>query len=173
MRLLLGLVISFAAVLPAAAEPSIRDLSWLIGRWSFEDRSTPATGYDYAESGVRECAWALDDRYIRCESRGVSKGKTRTYVFYLGFNSETGRFEMLSLFGNTPARALYEISVSEGGRRLDMVSSYDEDGQPRRTWGVLTYDGSSSYVWESTSGPANAAQRPPTRFIDTVRRLEN
>ena len=60
-------------------EPSIQDLDVLIGKWRYVDQSTELAGFDYRETGTTECAYALDDAYIRCDGEGVFNGKSRTF----------------------------------------------------------------------------------------------
>ena len=116
LMLLLGF-----SVLPAhAADPSIKDLNRLIGTWQFEDRSLPALGFEYLETGTRACAYALDEAYIRCVSTGATKGKLRTYEFHFNYNAIDARFEMVAMFSNYGPKQIYVVSLCDDGRRHDL-----------------------------------------------------
>jgi hypothetical protein len=182
MRCLTALIaclcsISLAAPSGAAQTvpgPSIRDLSWLIGVWEFDDRSTAAAGFDYQETGTRTCAWALDDQYIRCESRGTSRGRTRTYVFYINWNSITRQFDMLSMHPNTPRKALMSGLATNGGRHLDLRSeTVVDDGIATRSWATIVFDGKDRVVWESRSNRGtDLPDHWPMRFREEARRVK-
>lgn len=166
--MLLGSLVALA--LAAEPQPEIRRLDWMIGEWDFADESTSPTD-DYEERGVRSCGYALDGQYIRCESRGTSRGRTRTYVFYLNYNRELRRYEMLSMWGNVPGKALQVGSASADGRRIELQTEtpYAEGAEIRRAWAVITYDGAGAYVWDSGSGP-DGAPRGEARYRDLARR---
>ena len=182
MRDFMVLIVCLGAASLAAASgrtqpapgPSIRDLSWLIGVWEFDDRSTAAAGFDYQETGTRTCGWALDDQYIRCESRGTSRGRTRTYVFYINWNSITQQFDMLSMHPNTPRKALMSGRATSGGHHLDLRSDVViDEGVASRSWATITFDGKDQIVWESRSN--RGTDRPdhwPMRFREEARRVK-
>ena len=166
-----------AALLISAAltAADINKVDWLIGDWEFRDYALPAAGIRYEEAGRRSCAWALDRRYIRCESTGRNGARERTYVFYLNANGESGRFEMLSMFGNTPGKSLKAGSLSADGRTLDLIAdeTYTDEatGQRVRGWSVIRYDGNGAYVWESGNAPEGQPAKRTMRFRDEVKRL--
>jgi hypothetical protein len=156
-----------------APSTSVKDLAWLVGVWEFDDRSTAAAGFDYQETGTRTCAWALDDQYIRCESRGTSRGRTRTYVFYFNWNSITQQFDMLSMHPNTPRKSLMSGRVTGGGHHLDLRSdAVVDEGVTTRSWATIVFDGKDRMVWESRS---NRGTDPPDawpmRFREEARRI--
>lgn len=172
----------FAALLAAAlvqsAEPRpIDPLDWLIGDWTFSDEAQPAAGFVYRETGERRCDWALDRTYIRCESRGRTTRSERTYVFYLTHNANTGRYEMTSLYGNIPDKLTKTGVIEDGGRTLILRSEpYVDEGQTRRSWSVLRYDGGKTYVWASGSGLEGSPEAEPggpVRFQDVVTRASD
>ncbi|MFN0120929.1 MAG: hypothetical protein ACKV2V_10535 [Blastocatellia bacterium] len=142
----------------ALSPPGLRDLAWLTGRWEFEDRAVTASD-TYAEKGTRQCEWALDEQYIRCESRGVINGRARTYVFYFNWNKLDNRFEMVALHGNYPRKTFFTIKVSEQGRRLDLLSEKTtRDGIASQSWGTIRYDGQDKLSWETR---INRSDQPP------------
>lgn len=154
--------------------PDIRSVDWLVGEWEFADRAM-LPGSSYEEYGTRSCVYALDNQYIRCESRGTSGDTTRTYVFYLNYNAQSERFEMLSMWGNIPGKALYTGTLSADGRQLELrdeALDTDDDGIQRRSWAVITYDDNGSMVWESGSAP-DGAERGPVRYRDDATRLND
>lgn len=129
--------------------PSIRQLAWLIGRWDFVDRSL-APGDSYRETGVRECGWALDDQYIRCESRGTVGGRGRTYLFFFNWNSLDSRFEMVALHGNYGRKTFFTAKLSDQGKRLDLLQDRTtHETANSRTWGTLHFDGHDRILWET------------------------
>ena len=167
-----------AALLVSAAltATDINKLDWLIGEWEFRDYALPAAGFKYEETGRRFCEWALDRRYIRCQSTGRNGGKERTYVFYMNANGETGRFEMLSMFGNTPGKSLKAGSISPDGRTLDLVAdeTYTDEatGKRVRGWSVIRYDGNGASVWDSGNAPDGEPDNRTLRFRDEVKRAK-
>lgn len=137
--------------------PSIRDLDWLVGEWSFTDEQING---DYRETGSRSCAYALGGDYIRCESRGRDhRGRERSYVWYFNYNSVESRFEITSLFQDNPRKFLYSATLHDEGRRLEIrFGSWEGDGLKVEGGASVVYNGRDQYVW------ANA------RFRDVVTR---
>jgi hypothetical protein len=167
-----GLLISAAL---AAAD--IGKLSWLVGTWEFRDYALPAAGYAYEETGRRTCDWALDGRYIRCQSAGHSRGKTRSYLFYLNVNPERDRVEMLSLFGNVADKSLKAGSLSPDGRTLDLIADSphrdEASGMMVRGWSTIEYDPKGAYIWRSGHFPEGQPDKRVERFRDEVKRVAN
>lgn len=132
----------------AGQEPSIRDLDWLIGEWSFEDEEIAG---DYRESGTRTCSWALGGDYIRCASEGRDhRGGARTYVWFINFNANEQRFEITSLFQGNPRKYLYTATLHDGGRRLEVrFGSWEADALHFEGGATVVYDGRDRYVWEN------------------------
>ncbi len=171
--LFLGSVsLTFSQTERRSEAPGIRDLAWLIGRWEFVDRAV-SSGDPYQESGVRECNWALDEQYIRCESRATVRGKVRTYVFYLNWNNLDNRFEMVALFGNYGRKTFYTITLSEQGRRLELLSERTiRNGVSSQSWATIRYDGQDKMSWETRINRGN--QPPdawPLLYRDEAQRL--
>ncbi len=168
------LFVIILGVSPALAQdaPSLDRLDWMIGTWRFEDRAMPAAGFDYAEAGERICTRVLDGRYIQCISTGHTEQSQRTYIHYWTWNDAQARFELISLFGNTPVRSLAYGTVSEDGRVIELSDDpYDEDGSLFQSHYRIEYDGLGSFVWESRRGPAGEAPLDAVRFREESTRL--
>ena len=157
----------------AAAGPSIKDLSWMIGDWAFHDVATEAAGFKYEERGIRRCRWAMRDQYIRCESEGGTAAKPRTYVSYLNYNGAAKRFEMVSMWSNHPPKDVRYGQLSSDGRELRVRLPQpvkDDDGIVKDHWAVMRFDGQSTWTWEAGSRAEGALDDGPVRFRDVARK---
>jgi hypothetical protein len=158
------------AVSPAAAaSPSIEDLSALIGTWRYEDRSQPALGFDYVESGKRTCSYALSRAYIRCVSEGSTGGKMRTYEFLFNYNSVDERFEMIAMFSDYGPKQNFVVTPSSDGKRLDLLSArWQPKGQKYtdQNWSTIEFDGANRMVW--TTRRNRSTFRPDEWRVITV-----
>lgn len=163
----------FCAEAHAAPSRHLGRLSWLIGAWSFEDRATPAAGFDYVEHGERVCAWALDHRYIECVSSGRTERGQRTYRHFWTWNEDTGRVELVSFFGNTSARGFAFGAISTDGRTIVLTTEPEtEDGVSATFRYIIHFDGEASYSWESSRRLGDeGSDQWTTRFIDRAVRL--
>ena len=163
-----GLLLLVAAT---AAEPSIRDLAWMIGDWAFHDVATEAAGFTYEEKGLRSCRWAMRDQYIRCESQGGTAARPRTYVNYFNYNPAEKRFELVSMWSNHPPKDIRVGQAALGGRELKLRQlrpERDDDGIVKESWAIMRFDGRATWTWESGSRPAGTAEDGPVRFRDTA-----
>ena len=156
-------------------ERSIRDLDMLIGKWRYVDESTELAGFDYYETGVVECAYALDDAYIRCDGEGLYNGKSRTFVEYLNYNRFTGDFQRVGMFGNHPAIARFTLEVSDDGKRIEQRGAPmpQRDGTYTHNWGVITFTDDDHYVWHVHLNRSNEPpDHWPRKFISTFERID-
>jgi hypothetical protein len=171
-----GVYLLLAAAV-AGAEPSIKDLGWMIGDWSFHDVSTEAAGFSYEERGIRSCRWALRDQYIRCESQGGSAARPRTYVSYINYNASAKRFEIMSIWSNHPPKLVQYGQLSPDSREFRIRQARperDDDGNVKESWAIMKFDGRETWTWDSGSRPEGAANDGPVRFRDVaVRRSAN
>ena len=161
-----GLLLLAAAT---AVEPSIMDLGWMIGDWTFRDVSTAAAGFKYEETGTRSCRWAMRQKYIRCESLAGMSPRDRSYVTYLNYNPAAKRFEMVSMWSNHPPKAVHYGQISADGRELRLRQSQpdrDDDGVVKESWAILRSDGQSRWTWESGTRREGATDDGPVRFLD-------
>jgi hypothetical protein len=160
-------------VAAAVAEPSIKDLGWMIGDWTFRDVATEAAGFEYEERGTRSCGWAMDSAYIRCESHGGTAGKPRTYVTYINYNAAAKRFEMVSMWSNHPPKTVHFGAIAKGGRELTLRLSQptkDDRGILKDQWALVRFDGKSTWTWESGERLGDAPADGPVRFRDVATR---
>lgn len=173
-------VLAFSILSAASAgespseERSIRDLDILIGKWRFVDQSTELAGFDYRETGVTECAYALDDAYIRCNGEGLHNGKSRTFVEYLNYNRFTGEFQRVGMFGNHPAISTFTLDVSDDGKRIEQRGAPmpQRDGTFTRNWGIITFTDKDHYTWHVHLNRSNEApDHWPLKFISTFARV--
>ena len=166
----------FAVSLPAVASEEtapMQKLSWLLGKWTFED--TQVNG-KYWERGTRDCVLVLDDRYIRCESKGVSNtGHERSYYFILGYNSKDARYEMLGLTSSYPRQNLYIIEPSDDGHTLELSNHFwTGEGIVKTSEATIQYNGDDQYVWRIRNGiPDPETGQKAVGFIDTVTRKKD
>ena len=133
-------------------------LDGLLGRWTFEDRSTPEAGFDYVERGTRTCERAIQDAYLVC--RNTSEGpQPREYQFFFNYNDIDKRFEMIALFSNWGRKMRYDVRVFDGGKRLELVA--DPLVRPDRVdrgWATIRIENENRIVWETRR---NRSDRPP------------
>lgn len=150
--------------------PPMQRLSWLLGKWNFDDAQVHGK---YWERGTRECTLVLDDQYIRCESKGVSNtGHERSYYFILGYNSMDKRYEMLGLTSSYPRQNLYIIAPSNDGHRLELINHFwTDEGIIQSNEATIQYNGVDQYVWEIRNGDLDPETgERSVGFIDTVSR---
>ena len=157
---------------PATAEPGeqIRRLDWLIGDWQFDDQQVNGP---YRETGTRSCRYALDQRYIRCESEGNShNGKRREYVFYFGYNERDQRFEMIGMTSSFPLQNLVKLELSEDNHTIELQGYFfTGEGLRPDNWSTIRYNGSDHYLWAIRSGqPDPETGAHPVTFEDRVTR---
>jgi hypothetical protein len=152
-----------------AAEPSIKDLEWMIGDWAFHDFATEAAGFVYEEKGIRSCRWELREQYIRCESQGGTAARPRTYVNYFNYNPAEKRFEMVSMWSNHPPKDMRVGEAAADGRELKLRQlrpERDDEGMLKQTWAIMRFDGTATWTWDSGSRAEGAAGDGPVRFRD-------
>lgn len=167
--LFLALQIGAAA---ASESPMISKLDWLIGDWNYEDKSLNG---DYRETGVRSCAYTLNEKYILCEMHGVTNsGKKRAALMYFNYNHLDKRFEMTALFNDYPRKNLYAIEVFDGGHRLELKNnSWSNDGFTWMNSASIQFDGEGRYVWDIRTGrPDPETGKHPVTFRDTVVKID-
>ena len=159
-----GIALLLAAT---AAGPSIRDLSWMIGDWTFHDVATEAAGHKYEERGTRSCAWAMRDQYVRCESQGGTAARPRTYVTYVNYNAPQKRFEMLSMWSNHPPKVTQYGQLVDGELRfVSAAAETGDDGIAKHSWARMRPEGKAGWVWDSGTRPVGATDDGPVRYRD-------
>lgn len=151
MRIATALLVLGSVALPTTAsaqDPSIRDLDWLVGEWTFDDAQIEG---EYRETGTRDCAYALGGDYIRCESHGTDhRGREREYVWYFNYNADDARFEITNLIQGFQRKLLYTATLHDEGRRLEVsYGSWEGDRIVVDGGATVTYDGVDRYVWET------------------------
>ncbi len=171
-----------AAAMPSAAEDtakdterSTRDLDRFIGKWRFVDEATELAGFEYREEGVTECHYALDDAYIQCDGVGGSNNKTRHWVDYLNYNSITGDFERVGMFGNHPAKSSFTMRLSDDGQVVELFGApmKQRDGSTTVNWGVIEFQDENNFTWNTR---LNRSTQPPDHwplsFVGVYERIE-
>lgn len=142
------------AAAPATAQSSRADslaqLDWLQGTWDYRDASVDAAT-SYADAGERTCQRALRDAYIRCESVGRTANGERRYLFYINWNGNDRRYEMVALFSDYGRKVIYELRLSDGGRRIDLLAPRfpTASGGTSQSWATITFDGDRTASWET------------------------
>ena len=149
----------------------IKRLSWLLGNWETRDEQVDG---NYIETGLRNCEWGLNGRYIVCTGVGTNHvGRSREYIWYFNYNHMEERFEMNSLYGDWPRKNLFIIEISENNHHLKAISYFfTEDGLETGNPQVVEYDGSHQYVWTILNGDPDPETGEPTAgFVDTATRV--
>ena len=163
-----------AAALAQAEAPSTRDLDKLLGVWAFEDASADDDGASYRERGTRRCERALDDAYIRCESRGRNqRGVERTYAMYFNYNSIDGGHQMLSVHGDYSRAQMFDLEIlADGSWRLMRAQPPGSDGVVTRNWGTIRFPDQNTMVWETRlNRSTDPPDHWPLRYVDRGTRV--
>ncbi len=165
ISILLSLLVFSMAGKSFAQENELDQLAWLVGSWEYRDEQIDG---EYEEAGIRECGFALDKSYIRCESNGqTNTGKQRNYVWFLNYNGLDQRFEMMGVFSDYPRKLLYSATVSDDGHRIEIINNaWLPEDLVRLGTAIVQYDGEKKYVWSITS--TNQGTGETTRFRDTA-----
>jgi len=157
------------------AQPSIRDLDRLVGKWTFYDEATPLAGFDYREEGTIECRYAVDDAYIRCDGVGHRNGKTRSFVEYINYNFITEQFERVGIFGNHPAKAVFAMTLSDDGKMIKQKGTpmQQRGGYFTRNWGKIRFVNDDHYIWETRVNRSDEdPDHWPLKFISEYKRVK-
>lgn len=166
------LVVLLASPCWGAGEPGIERLEWMIGEWRFDDQEVNG---DYRETGTRSCVWTLDKKYIQCKNTGTNhRGKTRTTVWYINFNSMDQRYEMVGMFGDYPRKNLYVATPDASGHVVKLVNeSWSTEGMVPMNLATITYNGEDQWLWEIRTGqPDPVSGAHPVTFRDLSVRVE-
>ena len=150
----------------------MQKLSWLIGKWTFEDNQVNGS---YWERGTRDCIWVLDNKYIQCESKGTSNsGGKRSYYFILGYNRTDQRYEMVGLTSSFPRQNLYIVEPSADGKTLELQNHFwTAEGISPLSNATIHFNGEDKYVWEIRNGELDPETgKKAVGFIDTVQRVK-
>ena len=151
---------------------TIDRLDWMIGEWSFDDQEVNG---DYRETGSRVCTWTLDKKYIQCANSGTNhRGKERTTVWYISYNSMDERYEIVGMFGDYPRKNLYVATPDETGHVVELVNeSWSADGMVPMNLATITYDGGDEWLWEIRTGQPNPETGAhPVTFRDLAVRVD-
>ncbi|MEL7045310.1 MAG: hypothetical protein AAGL66_09865 [Pseudomonadota bacterium] len=88
-----------------SAQPSTRDLMFLLGHWDVERRWEPGSDRERIAQGTLSCESVLDDAYIRCRySLTADDRPPINEVVYLNFNGIYGRYESLWISASWPIK---------------------------------------------------------------------
>lgn len=171
-----GACLLFSVSTTSAAEPSIRDLDKFIGKWTFTDEATKLAGFEYKESGEIECRYDLDDTYIRCDNVGRHNGKERRYVNYINYNSISGTFELVGIFGNFPEKSFFSLKPLNDFTQFELAGRpmRQRSGLTSKNYGVITFKDANHFTWETRLNKSNEAPNHwPLKFIGTYQRASD
>ena len=153
-----------------AAPDPLRPLSALIGTWDTEDVYRPITGPEIREVGVRTCSLVLLERYVECVTRGrnATSGREREYRWFINFNRETNRYDIVGIFSNYTGKVTHTARLDSTGRvwNIRTPSSFTDDGIEQWSWAQLVFDGPDRAVW---TGYRNLETNAPTEWSVSTR----
>ena len=153
----------------AATDP-LRPLSALIGTWDTEDVYRPITGREIREVGVRTCSLVLLERYVECVTRGrnATSGREREYRWFINFNRETNRYDIVGIFSNYTGKVTHTARIDSTGRvwNIRTPSSFTDEGIEQWSWAQLVFDGPDRAVW---TGYRNLETNAPTEWSVSTR----
>ena len=159
----------------AGQEKSTQDLSAFIGKWKFVDQATELAGFEYRDVGTLHCYYAYEDAYIQCDGESSSGGKKRTYSDFLNYNSISGQYEWVGIFGNHPEKAFFVLTPSEDGRRIEMRGRpmKQRDGSTTQNWAIIQFKGDDEFVWKTHLNRSTSAPNDwPLSFIGNYKRIK-
>ncbi|MCE7991127.1 MAG: DUF1579 family protein [Roseivirga sp.] len=131
---------------------SIKDLDFLIGKWQLKEVVHKGEANEYTERGIRECKYILDETYIHCDSKATRKGKSRSYIMNINYNTKTKRFFMTDQFSDFDFRGNSEIILDSVGQELHLISPLDvDDGEFFRS--RISFKDRNKLIWEGWSSP--------------------
>ena len=167
-------IVSFSVAVPVRAQPTtadpMRPLSVLIGTWDTEDVYRPISGAEIREIGVRTCSLVLLDRYVECVTRGrnPASGREREYRWYINFNRETNRYDIVGIFSNYTGKVTHTARIDSTGRvwNIRTPSSFTDAGLEQWSWAQLVFDGPDRAVW---TGYRNLETNAPTEWSVSTR----
>lgn len=131
---------------------SIKDLNFLIGKWQLTEVVHKGEPNEYIERGTREYKYILDSTYLRYESKATRKGKSRSYIMNINYNSGTKRFFMTDQFSDFDFRGNSEIILDSLKQELHLISPLDvNDGEFFRS--RISFKDRDKLIWEGWSSP--------------------
>lgn len=148
--LLVVMVLTASSAMAQQPRDSLSSLNWLIGTWDYRDASMDGAA-SYADAGERTCQRALRDAYILCESSGRTARGERRYLFYINWNTNDRRYEMVALFSDYGRKVVYELRLSDEGRRIDLMAPRfpTASGGTSQSWATITFDGDRTATWDT------------------------
>ena len=162
----------FAATIASAQ--SVRDLDFLIGEWDVTETILPGSENEYRETGVRSCAYYLDDSFIKCEAQTVvsTSGKKRTYAYLVNYDSRNGWFSATGIANDFPLHSNHRWFLDEDRKKITFVTPRNvNDDQFFR--GTIEYDGKDTIVWQGWSSRFEGDKEWRWIFRDVATRRQN
>jgi hypothetical protein len=164
-RFLLATGSAFAAS-TAAAQPAIdsamRRLQPIIGTWEVDDTYRSTRGAVIRETGLRTCAYVLENRYVECITRGRNPaGREREYRWMLNYNMETRRYDLIGIFSNYTGKVIQTFRIDSTGTVWNLrAASSADDGIEQWHWAQLVFESPDRAVYTSyrnleTSSPTD------------------
>lgn len=153
-------------------DTSISDLDFLIGEWKVREDNVEKKWW---EEATRIGKYVMDSTYIELESTAVSSnGKSRTYRWYVHYNSKDKRFEMLSMFGNWHKVQFDILSWDPGHRTLTIRSGGDPGSREfHERFGEITFDENfSQYEWKGENKYGDPKNPGIWKYVEKGKRVE-
>lgn len=145
---------------------SIKDLDFLIGTWDVSEVVFPGTSREYVETGVRECAYYLNENYIKCETNGIRKGRKRQYTFLFNYRKDEKKFRLLKLSSDFPGQSIKSWEI-----KPDLKLIFEEDVAGEQFISDISFEDRDKIIWRGWS-PKNG-KNPELQLIfreEAVRR---
>jgi len=152
-------------------EKSIHDLNFLVGTWEVREDNEEKTWW---EETIRKGQYTLDSTYLQLESVAKSsKGKERTYRWYIHYNSKAQQFEMISMFSNWHKIQFDILSYDEENRKLTIrndLESHSDEYHER--FGELTFDENfDTYIWKGENKYGDSENPSVWKYIERGSRI--
>lgn len=168
--LLCALILSFTFYGTNAQEQSIKDLSFLIGKWEVREDNEEKGWW---EKCTRVNTFTLDSTYIQIDASAItSGGNERTYRWYIHYNSKKLRFEMVSFFSNWHKAQFDVLSWDSTTRSLTIKGSGDEEEYHERLGVMVFEEDFNSYTWTGENKYGDPENPSIWRYVEKGKRLD-
>ncbi len=168
----LVLTISLSAGNSIAQEKKIQDLDFLIGEWKVREDNKEENWW---EKSTRTARYVLDSTYIELESKALSsKGKRRTYRWYIHYNSKAQQFEMVSMFSNWHKVERDILHWDSENRKLTVQNISDSNSNEyHERFGEISFDESfNKYVWKGENKYGDPREPSIWKYVEKGSRIK-
>ena len=153
-----------------AQDKTIKDLDFLIGKWSVKEINE---GQDWWEKATRVGEYILDSTYIQMSTYAVdSNNRERSYIWLIHYNSVAQRFEMVSVYSNWPKVETDFLVWDEGENKLTIRNKPDSNEFHERFGEILFKKDLESYTWKGENKYGDPENPSIWKYLETGKRID-